>query len=442
MADFEQMAHGILGEAVKGIMPTSEADPIGVWATSLSLFSSAISHVVRTDDKRPVVVWTVLAGRSSLGRKGSALTTSLALMNKSIGGYIYGRRRKGVANGPALLDMLSQMEQENTTPDGSSDGRCVLIEDEWASLLKDQKKCSKFSGYFRMAWDGEAITNRTKKEGLQSVAQPLLGFTAHITPGEWAKYISSSDALGGTYNRLLPVRVEKSKNLPRKAPKNVVPEAEALALREAYEWACETKRVLSFSDDAADRYDEIRAMAEDRLAALPELVASYMERTPEQVQRVAAVLAALDMTEEITVEHVDKAWAFVEHSMNSVERLVREAADGVGPRPLKTPEELIREVVEKNGGETNSSTLLRALSGRGLNADLIRETAEGMDDMQVEKVKTGKRGAPSIVYRLIEPPKPTLTIIRGERQGPAPAPAPEPQPAPKPTLLAAFASLL
>ena len=121
--------------------------------------------------------------------------------------------------------------------DGSGrrdDGRCILVEEEWAAVLKDQKKCSKFSTMFRSAWDRRPISNRTKKDGLQSVAQPLLGFHAHITPGEWIKYVSSSEALGGSYNRLLPVKVERSKMLPYNN-KTQVPDVSAL--KEAFEWA-------------------------------------------------------------------------------------------------------------------------------------------------------------------------------------------------------------
>jgi hypothetical protein len=64
------MKYGLLGEAVEAAMPTSEADPIGVWAACLSLYSSAISRKVKLDNGRPIVVWTVLSGRSAIGRKG------------------------------------------------------------------------------------------------------------------------------------------------------------------------------------------------------------------------------------------------------------------------------------------------------------------------------------------------------------------------------------
>jgi hypothetical protein len=431
MTTFENMAFGPMGKAVAAAMPTSEADPIGVWATCLSLYSAAISRTVRLDDKRPVVVWTVLAGRSALGRKGYALGTASAVLNKVIGGFIHTRRKSGIANGPTLVDTLSKLELETMGQDGGIDGRCVVIEEEWAQVLKDQKKCSKFSTMFRTAWDGKPISNRTKKDGLQSVAQPLLGFTAHITPGEWAKYVSSSEALGGSYNRLLPVLVEASKMLPYNN-KWEIPDTSDL--REAFEWATEEDRVMYFSQKAGERYDEIRAEVETKMAQLPELLASYMERSAEQVKRVAAVLSSTVMTEEIGPDAVEAAWAFVSKSMASVEQLVKDAAtDGGSAKPMKTPEELIRDVLKKHGGQANASDLLRPLWGK-MNAAGIKAAVEEMDDVEMVKVKREGRGAPSIMYRLVDPKeqeqrgKPQLKVVIGQAQKPQPELDPVPVP--------------
>lgn len=399
MTTFEAMKFGPLGDAVEEAMPTSEADPIGVWASSLSLYSAAISRWVRMDNRRPVVIWTVLAGRSAIGRKGYALGTATSLLEKVIGGFIYTRKRSGIANGPTLVDTLSKLELETTGADGGIDGRAIIIEEEWASVLKDQKKCSKFSTLFRQAWDGKPISNRTKKDGYQSVAQPLLGFTAHITPGEWAKYVSSSEALGGSYNRLLPVLVERSKMLPYNSKPEIPDTSELL---DAFEWAKEEGRVMRFSQEAGERYDEIRAIVEDKMAELPELLASYMERSAEQVQRVSAVLSATVKSEEISRDAVEAAWQFVSYSMASVERLVKDAAaDGNSGKPMKTPEELIRDVLKRYGGEAKSSDLLRPLWGK-LNAAGIKDTVEQMDDVEVRTEKTGGRGAPKTIYRLLD----------------------------------------
>ncbi|MGW5773126.1 DUF3987 domain-containing protein [Streptomyces longwoodensis] len=411
MSQFEDMKFGPLGDAVEAAMPTSEADPIGVWAASLSLYSTAISRNVRLEiGRRPVVVWTVLAGRSAIGRKGYAFNTASALLSKPLGSFLYTRKRSGISNGPTLAESLSKMEL-----DMSGDGRTMIVEEEWASILKDQKRCSKFSTYFRTAWDGKPVSHRTRTKGTIHVAQPLLGFHAHITPGEWAKYVSASEALGGSYNRLLPVAVERSKMLPYNS-KPQIPDTTELA--EAFEWATdeENPRVMRFTEEAGERYDEIRAEVEAKMAEMPELLASYMERAAEQVQRVAAVLASTLQTEEISRDAVEAAWAFVSYSMTSTERLVKDAITGGQQQADKSPEDMIRDVLKRYGGEAKSSDLLRPLWGK-LNAAGIKDAVAEMDDVEMVTERTGKRGAPSVIYRLIEPSegsKPKLKVITGK----------------------------
>ncbi|GAA0671457.1 hypothetical protein GCM10009535_58980 [Streptomyces thermocarboxydovorans] len=46
----------------------------------LAYWSAAINGYVTTQDGRPVVVWTVLAGGSAIGRKGTAKTMSHVVM--------------------------------------------------------------------------------------------------------------------------------------------------------------------------------------------------------------------------------------------------------------------------------------------------------------------------------------------------------------------------
>ncbi|MFE4514791.1 DUF3987 domain-containing protein [Kitasatospora sp. NPDC056783] len=400
---FEAMKFGPLGDAVAASMPNSEADPVGVWAAALSLYSAAISRNVRLDNNRPVVVWTVLAGRSGVGRKGYALSTARTFMNQVIGGFLDVRTRDGISSGPSLVDMLNKFELETSGQPGGIDGRAMLVEEEWASVLKRQKRCPNFSTLFRIAWDGKTISNRTKKE-LQAVARPLLGFHAHITPGEWAKYVSSTDALGGSFNRLLPVLVERSKML---SYDNKPAFVDVKTLKAAFTWATSDSRVITFDKAAGQRYDEIRSEVEDRMVELPELLASYMERAAEQVHRIAAVLTATTKKTKITRRAVEAAWAFVQYSMASVEKLVREAADQAA-KPVKSTAELVRAVLERYEGEASSTILLRALGSR-VTAASVRAAVEQAPDLEMETVKGAGRGAPRIVYRLVEPPEaPTL----------------------------------
>ena len=152
MSIWDEMRYGPLGAAVEAAMPQSEADPIGVYAASLAMFSASISRGVRLENGRPVVVWTVLAGRSAIGRKGYALGTAKALIGSGVQGFLNARTRNGVGSGPALVDLLYKTELTSlATSEDGLDGRVMIEEEEWAGILKVQKKCAKFSTLFRTA---------------------------------------------------------------------------------------------------------------------------------------------------------------------------------------------------------------------------------------------------------------------------------------------------
>ncbi|MFF9481379.1 DUF3987 domain-containing protein [Streptomyces sp. NPDC014733] len=427
---FDAMSYGPIGAAVKRAMPHSEADPIGVFAASLSLFSAAINGHVQMESGRPVVVWTALAGRSAIGRKGYALGTARGVMDPSIGGFLGARIVSGISSGPSLVNHLWNLEMDTMGSENGVDGRALIIEEEWASILKRSRRCPTFSQQLRTAWDGKMISNTTKGKGadaVQEVYRPLLGFHVHITPGEWAKYVSSDEALGGSFNRILPVLVERSKMLPYDHVPNVEGSPE---LTKAYRWAQQKTRVMSFNKDAGKRYDELRSVIEDRMVELPESLSCYLERTAEQVVRVAAVLTAAEMKTKITKKALEAAWEFVQYSMASVEKLVKDAA--TPKRTLKPVTEIIRETLIANGGEAPSNVLQPKVQSR-VNAAGLKALVEEMEDVVIEKVKKGGRGAPTILYRLVQsgedqtkeetpegaPARPTLRVVEPAEPKPA-----------------------
>jgi hypothetical protein len=235
------------------------------------------------------------------------------------------------------------------------------------------------------------------------VHEPRLGFHTHITPGEWAEYVKPRDAKGGSFNRLLPVLVEGSKVLPY-GHRELYPEIAGLL--EAYDWARRSRRVMSLDKSAARRFDELRVLFLDKLTDMAEYQRCYVERTPEQILRVAAVLTAAERRTTVSRKAIDAAWAFVQYSMRSVERLVRgDGQESSGRRVPKTLPELIREIMTRYEGEVRHSDMLRCLGVRAT-ARSLRKALESMPDIQVVTgVSETGRGRPGTVYRwATEPP--------------------------------------
>ncbi|MER7986966.1 DUF3987 domain-containing protein [Streptomyces noursei] len=448
---FDTIKYGPIGEAIGNVMPQTEADPIGIYAATLSLFSAAINGYAHGEDARPLSVWTVLAGRSGIGCKGTAYRNARALMGPAFDGFFSSRIVSGVSSGPALVSTLYGIELASMGSEGGPDGRALIVEEEWAEVLKRAKRCPTFDQKLRTAWDGGEISNRTKgKNGtgeVQRVEAPLLGFHAHITPGEWHQFISATAALGGSYNRILPIAVEQSKMLPYGRRTSIRADKR---LAEAYRWAKEKPRVIMLAKEAYREFDSIRAFMVGKMASTPEHIAVYFERTAEQVLRVAAVLAASEMKTRISKKALTAAWALVQYSINSVEKLVTENP-GSGQTAVKSLPDLIREVLRRHGGEATSTLMLRSLQSR-TGAQGLRETVDQLDDVEYFKGKSSSAGPKPIIYRLLadgaekkqtEPEEGTvLTLVASHKDAPATKKPPAKkkvvisQPAPAPAAVA------
>ncbi|MEU9404790.1 DUF3987 domain-containing protein [Streptomyces sp. NPDC048281] len=420
-ARYEPMAYGPIGSAVKAAMPHTEADPVGVHAAVLALFSAALNGSVLQPNGRPSVVWTALAGRSRVGRKGYALSTAEVIVRDAIGDFLALRRQGGISSGATLVQTLYETEQDSLTSEGGMDGRTVIVDEEWSTTLKLTNRDAKYSGVLRTSWDGKRVSNVTKKDGKRveiTVETPALGFHVHIQPAAWAKYVSLTEAQGGSFNRILPVMVKRSKLIATaKSRRNPLSEIKVSAsLRLAYEWARKEVREMELSDAAADRFDDIRAEYEDVMDELPEDVSCFIERADEQVMRVACVLTAAERKTVIGVKALEAAQAFVEFSINSVKQLISQSnvqkARTILPLDVK-----IREKLTLHGPMT-STQLYRALSSR-YTANQILDAADEMPDVEMEEVKSKRPGLNPVVFRLVETPA-----------GPDPEPEPKPAKAP------------
>ncbi|AWN05310.1 hypothetical protein SEA_IBANTIK_88 [Streptomyces phage Ibantik] len=419
---FESMRYGPLGDAILEADPYTEADPVGVYAATLALWSSAIGGHVCLWNRRPVVVWTVLAGESAIGRKGTALRVARGMLQPSIGTFLEERVTGGVSSGPSLTQVLYEQQERTEGSEGGPDTRVITIDEEWSENLKRQNRCPTFASKLRNCWDGATIRHTTTRVSMV-VPDPRLGFHSHITPGEWTDYIKPRDARGGSYNRLLPVLVHRSKILPYNN-RELYPEITGLA--EAYDWARSRSRVMTLDPVAGERFDELRVQFELKQEETPKHLSCYVERTPEQILRVAAVLTATERQTVISRKAIDAAWAFVQYSTQSVGKLVREDTK-VSGRAIKTLPEMIREALTQFEGKLPHSVLLRKLANRAT-ADSIRTALAGMPDVRVVTGVTSGRGRPGVEYRWANTESVPAEAEQEQEPSPVALTIPEPRP--------------
>src|SRR5690606_31785200 len=160
---FESMRYGPIGDAVVAAEPHTEADPVGVYAAILALWSSAINGYVSTQDGRPVVCWTVLAGESALGRKGTALRVARNMVAPAIGDFLTARTAGGVSSGPSLTQLLYERQEETEVTEAGVDTLTITIEEEWSENLSRQSRGPTFASQLRTCWDGVTIRHTTTK---------------------------------------------------------------------------------------------------------------------------------------------------------------------------------------------------------------------------------------------------------------------------------------
>ncbi|MEU1071573.1 MULTISPECIES: hypothetical protein [unclassified Streptomyces] len=397
---FKKMQYGPLGKAVAVAMPHTEADPVGVYAATLSLWSAALAGKVFQPSGRPTVFWTALVGRSRVGRKGFALATARAIVDPSIGGFLATRMRKGIASGPSLVTTLFEVEQESLTSEDGRDGRVMIAEGEWASVLKRANRDATYHDQLINAWDGESVVNTTKGKGgkreEQRIDVPLLGYHVHIQPGRWAPLVKPEFALGGAFNRIPHFLVNQSKSLPSNIKKPLDAVKETPALTRAYRWAREKAREMELSPEAATLHDSYRREFDDRMASLPENVSCFIERGDENLLRVACLLVAAERKTVISAKAWKAAHAMIEYSMDCTEKLINEAQQGTG-RQMKSVEQIVREALHRYGGEATRTLILRALGTRG-NADALSAAVERMPDVVMETRQGSAKGGPKPVY--------------------------------------------
>ncbi|MGW0930712.1 DUF3987 domain-containing protein [Streptomyces sp. NPDC002644] len=403
MSEFDAMAYGPLGEAVKAVAPQTEADPIGIYAAGLSLYSGSVNKGANGGATmlggRPLVIWTTLVGETGDGGKGKAYRDAKAILDPAIGRFLDSRIVGGISTGQALVTALAEYEEETKGSEGGTDGRIIMVDQEWMEILKRQRSCRTFSTKMRVAWDGDTIRHRTMRLDME-IARPCVGFHTHITPTEWVDNIKPSDAAGGSYNRILPVRVELARILPY-GHQTEYPDVPKLV--SAYEWAMRKNRVITLSREAGAFYDKVRVETLTRIKELPPAISCFMARSAEQTARIACTLAATEKKTTVPVEAMEAAWAFVQYSMRTVEELARQSANGAKTgRPVKTLPDRIREILGQYGGSVSRGTLTNRVGRRMASAEEITAALESMPDIRVVKGKsTG--GAPGSTVMLIDP---------------------------------------
>ena len=322
------MFAGLLGEIVWAADPTTEADPVGVYASLQAAVGVAIGgepYIQVGNTRHPLLIWPLLFGRTGSGRKGDATETGTVFFRNAApdsAGYTV----TGLSSGEGLIERLRDPGDENDGG-GTHDKRLLVIEPEFGSVMARSKRDgSTLAAVQREAWDGKPLSVLNRKAVTGSASH--VAVIGHITPREFRIRLAETEMAGGTYNRYLPLYVERSKRLP--IPDGVSWEIVSDLggkLAESITAARGAGRI-NLSQDAAklwsdELYDEMTAADEEDHAWT-----EFMRRAAPYCLRIAALATVLDGRRLVTRPDLTAAAAQVRYAIASAHYVLdRQARD-------------------------------------------------------------------------------------------------------------------
>ncbi len=382
----EAAYHGVLGEIALAVEPYTEADPVGVLGTLVSMFGAACGsgRTLYQGSMQRTNLSILLAGETGFrGRKGTGLD-----VGRSVFRLAYPDLESlwlvGVASGEAITGHYGRLREQ-----GSTEDRVFLVEPEFGRLLTIlNREGSTLSPVLRNAWDGVPLGHaRARDESL--ITRHHVSMLGHITPVELRAKLTDTDAANGFANRILFLAVRRQRLIPfPTAPDELVrPYIEPLhrAIIEA-----QSTGELVFDEAARDRWEAFYV----ELAQTPRLglAGAVTGRHEAQVARLALVYALADRSPAIRVVHLDAAIALAEYARRSA---VWALGDSTGNRHADVLRRMLAD------GEMSWKEAKEALGLRTA-ADMAAAVAVLVDAGLAEVVSipaTDGRGRPRRVIR-------------------------------------------
>ncbi len=406
----ERAFYGVAGEIVREFAPQTEADRVGILAVLLAGCGNALDRGIYFDisgKRHELRLYPCLVGPTSRGRKGTAQSVAEAVLSHAVPGWLKRRRRSGLSTGEGLIfqvrDAITTEEpirdkgkiitgyQELITDKGEDDKRIFVVEEEFGRAIKVLSRDNNtLSAVIRDAWDGNPLHTLAKTSyGTGGAHVTIIG---HITPEELQQQLTSTDMANGFANRFLWICVRRSRLLPRPKPLDAGKLSYYGGLLDGLlADARERLGLLTFDAAAEDLWDTRYAQLEDRPRGL---VGDMTARASQQVIRLAATYAALDVSTAITRAHLEAALALWRYAEDSVYCLFGDTTgDPVQDRIIVALRERPRTTTELQ------NVFSRNLPQLGDTLELIED--RGL--VRQEEAATGKPGPRPTVWHLVVP---------------------------------------
>jgi Protein of unknown function (DUF3987) len=317
---------GIAQDFVGLVAPHSESDPASLLMQFLVAFGSACGrgpYFSAEADRHGTNLFAVIVGKTNAGRKGTSWGHVLRLFEGAEPTW-KARVHSGLSTGEGVIHAVRDRVEKSDdgeikiVDDGVVDKRLLVVESEFSSVLKvATRQGNTLTDILRCAWDGRRLQTMTRNSPLLATDSHI-SIIGHITPNELNRLLTDTDAANGFGNRFLWVCAKRSKMLPEGGRPDTRAMAELTGhVAESLRFA---QMVGELRRDAAARtvwHEVYGRLTDDR----PGLLGAMTARAAPIVMRMATTYALMDMSAEITTDHLRAAlavWDYCEQSASVI----------------------------------------------------------------------------------------------------------------------------
>lgn len=261
---------GLAGEVVATIAPHTEGDNVALLLQYLAYFGNAIgrnAYFQVESTKHFGNLFTILAGRTSRSRKGTAADRVRHVFKVAEPDWTRDCIKSGMSSGEGMIfpirDPVTAMRKgvlEVIDP-GVTDKRLLLAEREFYRALSVMKRegGNILSDMVRNAWDCCEVLGSLTKHNQTKATRPYISIVGHITADELREHLDQTSMLNGYANRFLFACIRRSKSLPHGG---ALPDEEIERLGQKTKAAIEGVRAIdqvTMTPEAARFWEELYA---------------------------------------------------------------------------------------------------------------------------------------------------------------------------------------
>jgi len=407
--------YGLPGEVARTLSASTGADPASVLTMFLTMFGNSIGrqpHVLFYGHEEPARIFTLIVGKWARGRKGTAFNAVRKLFNTSEPEWSAGRIEPGLQSPEAMIELVAD------SPTG--DPRLLVLETEFARLIRTMTATPRFSSQLRTAYDGEPLSRkRASRQPLMST-QHNISMIGMITPAELTALQKLS---GGLESRMLyvysaPGRKTNADPFAENADEIYLAEQIKSAINHAWDNILDGTDPISaelakirgvaphykfrIADDVADNWKaQIEIEIEELADFIGEDFERYTARGQTQVIRLALAYALADEANEIDWPHIKAAMALWEFCALSSRRIFSVPDD---PEPKINPKaqgKVFDFLLERYPAWTPLLEITNNALKNNDTASIIIEDLEEQGLIEKRKVSPKGKGRPRVEVRVV-----------------------------------------